>query len=90
MRLLENIDEFFWVWNITNVQITAKTSYEYISLVSSEAIGNWLSTKIGKWNMSLKLKCFLWLILRNKYLTWEILMKRSRIGNGMSLKSSFF
>ena len=69
-------------WNITDGQTTAKISYENISYFPSEAIGNWLSSKIGKWNMPLKLKCFLLLVLRNKFLTWENLMKRGGIGHG--------
>lgn len=82
VRLLDKEDEIVWIWNRVDGQITAKSANDTISFLSSEATGCWWSSTIWKWNLPMKLKCFLWLMLKNKVLTWDNLVKRGRMGPG--------
>ena len=66
VRLMDIEDIIVWNGNKVGSQLTTKSTYDTIYFMSSKSSSEWWSNTIWKWNLPTKLKCFLWLILKNK------------------------
>jgi hypothetical protein len=66
-------------------QVNAKHAYEVISLDDQEVTTNEWYLNIWNWEMRLKVKLFCWLMIENRILTWDNLIKRGMIGPSRSM-----
>ena len=80
-----NEDVLVWDWKGENGILPAKKSYEAISKDRMLSSPKWWAKLLWKPRIHLKLKCFLWLCLENKILTWDNLLKRGFTGPGLCL-----
>jgi len=73
-------DRLVWTWNSQNGQVEVKEAYA--ALVSQEVPdeATWWSYLIWKVNAPLKMRCFMWLCLRNKVMTGNNYRRRGGIG----------
>ena len=74
IRLFEAEYSIVWSWE-NEEYVSAKSLYEAISYICTNYNKKWWYKKIWKWHLPLKLKCFLWLCLENRILTWDNLIK---------------
>ena len=70
------------MWNKTNGKITTKEDYSTIVFIEVLYGKEWWNEKLRKWHLPQKLKCFYWLLLENKILTWKNLRKKGWHGTG--------
>lgn len=69
---LNNVnDSLIWTWDASSGKVKVKKSYEVIAHSVMAKDIRWWSKFISKWHMPIKIKCFPWLVIHNKILTWE-------------------
>jgi len=71
-----------WSWNEKIGKLIAKGAYDAIRFLIEEVQTKWWFNAIWKWFSPLNVKLFFWLVLENKILTWDNLVKRGRNGPG--------
>ena len=83
VTLLDSEDTLDQEQGDSNGVLTTEKSDD--ALIIEHALFNttWWTRKIWNWNIPLKIKCFLWLCLVNKILTWSNLLKHGFIGPGI-------
>lgn len=70
------MDRMSWVGQMHKIQMVVNEIYKFISNPTPSAEDHiWLQKSLD-WEFPLKLKCFGWLALHDKILTWEILSCR--------------
>lgn len=69
-----------WAWNKNAGLISANDAYGAISASSRAPENHWWYKKLWKWSFPLKIKCFSWLCLERKILTYDNLMKKGFSG----------
>jgi hypothetical protein len=75
-------DELRWSGGDGSGFQKVKNLYKAVSEVLwGPANGEWV-LKLWKWHIELKLKCFFWLLLKKKILTWDALVARGWEGPG--------
>ena len=82
IRLNHTLDTLIWTHNRQNGEITVALVYDLISnyyLEPTSYQNNFLEL-LWSFNIPLKIRCFIWLIVGNRILTWENLMKRGWLG----------
>jgi hypothetical protein len=73
-------DTLMWSWDTKGGQVNAKQAYEVQLMEDMEEEPTFWYTELWKWQLPLKVKLFIWLMLEQKILTWENLAKRGIIG----------
>ena len=76
-------DTLLWEFNKHDGSISAKLVYECIVNSVLPPSGSRLHTFLWSGMMSKKIGCFIWLVFRNKILTWDNLQKRGWYGPGI-------
>lgn len=67
-------DELVWTQDKYFGKVETKSFYMEIA-TSCQAEDSWWHSLIWKWNLPAKLKTLLWVVLKNKILTWDNLQK---------------
>ena len=75
IRLSTHIDSLVWDFNKKDGSISAKLVYDCIVNSFSPSYGNQLHSLLWSSAIPRKIGCFIWLVLRNKILTWDKLHK---------------
>lgn len=75
-------DKLIWSTNSVDGLVTTQHAYEYLFNLYGDHTGKWWASDIWKWNVSVKLCCFFWLVLNNIILTWDNLGRRGWQGPG--------
>ena len=85
IRLNHTQDTLIWTHNRQNGEITAALGYDIISnyYLEPSLYQNQFLEFLWSFSIPLKIKCFIWLAVGNRILTWENLMKRGWLGPGM-------
>ena len=83
IRLTTQSDTLLWDFNIQDGSISIELVYDCIVKSFSPSFGNRLHTLLWSSALPSKIGCFIWLVLRNKILTWDNLQKRGRSGPGI-------
>ena len=83
IRLSTECDLLIWEYNKVNGMISADKVYECIVNSYKPDPGSRLFNSLWSSLLPCKIGCFVWLVLRNKILTWDNLQKRGKIGPGI-------
>ena len=83
IHLTTQADTLVWDYNKIEGSISTKHAYDCIVKSYSPPLGHRTNTLL--WNNALprKIGCFIWLVFRNKILTWDNLQKRGWSGPGI-------
>jgi hypothetical protein len=76
-------DTLLWSWDTKRGQVNAKQAYEVQILMEGGVDSNFWYTDLWQWQIPLKIKLFAWLMLEQKILTWDNLVKRGFVGPSM-------
>ena len=76
-------DSLVWDFNKKEGTISAKYAYECIVNSYSPPVGTRTDSLLSNSALPRKIGCFIWLVIRNKILTWDNLQKRGRSGPGI-------
>jgi hypothetical protein len=76
------VDSIVWTGHPSG-SVSTNALYSMIFNVINVVPAPWWSEKIWNWNLPVKLKCFMWLCLNKKILTWDTLRKRGWQGPGV-------
>ena len=71
IRLTTQADSLVWDFNKKDCSISAKHAYECIVNSYSPSFGNRIHSLLWSSALPRKIGCFIWLVLRNKILTWD-------------------
>lgn len=75
--LLRPSDYFLvWSWDVWAGFVSTKGAYEAIVYERPRCELSWWNKDIWKWDIPLKLQCFMWLALENKILIADNFIKR--------------
>jgi hypothetical protein len=74
--LNEEKDALVWSWDIKLEHVSAKHAYKALQVEERVEETKFRYTKLWNWQLTLKIQSFIWLLLEQKILTWEILKKR--------------
>jgi hypothetical protein len=69
-------DTLLWSWDTKGGQVSAKKAYEVQMMETVEVEQNFWYVDLWTWQLPLKVKLFIWLMLEQRILTWENLIKR--------------
>ena len=83
IRLTDEPDSLLWEFNKKDGKLSAAKAYECIVRSHNPVLGSPLYTSLWSKSLPCKIGCFLWLVLRNKVLTWDNLQKKGKIGPGI-------
>ena len=72
----EEKDALVWSWNTKLGQVSAKQAYKALQVEERGVEIKFRYTKLWNWKLPLKIQLFIWLLLEQKILTWEIMKKR--------------
>ena len=89
IRLNSGTDRLTWDYNQNDGSITAKLIHDCIIHSSLHPTASPLLTLIWSCNFPMKIRCFIWLTLHNKVLSWDNLQKRGWIYLFLSESLSF-
>jgi hypothetical protein len=73
-------DTLLWSWDTKGGQVNAKQAYEVQMMENVEVEPNYWYVELWTWQLPLKVKLFIWLMLEQRILTWENLVKRGIYG----------
>jgi hypothetical protein len=73
-------DSILWSWDTKNGQVNAKQAYEVQLLEMEAEETNCWYKELWNWQVPLKIKLFIFLMLEQRILTWENLVKRGFSG----------
>jgi hypothetical protein len=73
-------DRLMWSWDTKKGQVNAKQAYKVQVLEDMEEETKYWYSEIWNWQLPLKVKLFIWLLLEQRILTWENLNKRGIFG----------
>lgn len=74
-------DRLVWSWDVVGGKVTAKLAYDAL-FAENHTVVRWWDKTIWKLVLPLKIKCFVWLAMWNKILTWDNLCRRGFCGSG--------
>lgn len=77
-------DREVWYLNKADGTVTVKTAYDFL-IDNCIDDGLWWAYSIWDWHLPLKLVCFFWLVLHNRTLTWDNLIRRGWSGPGICI-----
>ena len=78
-------DCLFWSKNTKDASITAAKAYDVACNQDfTGLVPNWF-VQAWKWNLTLKVLLFCWLLIANKVLTWDSLLRRGFYGTSVCL-----
>lgn len=81
IQLTKSPDRLAWSWDVAHGSVSANLAYN--SIFAELCPNNhWWHSAIWKLSLPLKIKCFIWLALSKKILTWDNLCQRGFIGLG--------
>lgn len=78
--LTDQVDRLLWNGNVKTGNLIDKTTYDRIMQEKYIFPHNWWYKQIWKWNLPLKIKCFLWHALQGTLKTWDNLLRRGWCG----------
>jgi hypothetical protein len=78
--LTNEIDKIVWSWDNKLGFVSAKQGYEVQFLEDLEEEQKDLTRDIWNWLIPLRIKLFCWLMIENRILTWENMIKRGFVG----------
>ena len=83
IRLTEAPDILMWDYNKKDGMVSASSAYDCLVNFYRPVMRNRVSLSL--WNSSLprKIGCFIWLVQKNRILTWDNLQKRGKNGPGI-------
>lgn len=73
-------DQVLWAGNAATGIVTAKTAYSYMIKRRCILPMHWWYKAIWSWNIPLKMKCFLWVLLQDRLKSWDNLSLLGWIG----------
>jgi len=76
-------DRLVWAINTLDGSVTVKAAYDHMMESCSDIDGKWWAHSLWHWHMPTKLKCFFWLVIHNRTLTWDNLRRRGWTGPGI-------
>ena len=76
IRLSDRQDSLVWMHNRHLGQLTTQLAYEYIASSHCQDTPEKILVTIWKFNLPLKVICFVWLCLSNRINTWDNLLKK--------------
>lgn len=76
IRLTNFEDSLVWSWDNVEGKVSVKKAYEVVSAHLSCPDHKWWFSLLWRWRLLLKLKVFGWLVLQNRLLTGDNLIKR--------------
>lgn len=76
-------DKLVWAINSLGGSVTVKAAYDHLIGSCSNIDGEWWAHSLWHWHMPTKLKCFFWLVIFNRTLTWDNLRRRGWTGPGI-------
>lgn len=76
----EQVDRLVWTCNETSGDVTATLAYHTYIGMSSLARRSWWISWLWKVSAPLKIRLFCWLVIHDKVLTWENILKRGFSG----------
>lgn len=68
-----------WSWNEVSGHVMDKEAYNAIVHTFTHYSSRWRREELWKWHLRLKVKCFTWLMLENKIMTWDNVVKRGGV-----------
>ena len=80
IRLNETQDTLLWMHNTKNGEVTARLAYDLIVSSDVALSKNKTQARIWKYEIPLKLKCFMWFVLENRISTCDILLRKGWVG----------
>lgn len=75
IRLIDKDDSLFWRWDTSNGKVSVCKDYETITSYLPLLEPKWWFIVLWHWRIPTKLKVFCWLILQNKFLIGDNLIK---------------
>jgi len=75
ITLIQSDDKLLWARNQTEGVVTSKLAYRYLTEGGGGPINNWWAQGLWEWHIPTRLKCFFWLVLHNRILTWDNLCR---------------
>ena len=76
ITLQQKEDILLWSYNPSIGAVTSHLAYLHLLSRDDHGIGTWWAYQIWRWSLPLKIKCFYWLLLHHRVLTWENLCRR--------------
>jgi hypothetical protein len=76
IKLNDEEDNLMWSWDTKQGQVNAKLAYEVQVMEDMGEEPKFWYSKIWRWQIPLKVKLFVWLLLEQKILTWDNFLKR--------------
>jgi len=74
-------DKLTWIYSLSG-SVDAKSAYSQLMADKGPMEDVWWDLKIWKWTIPCKIKCFFWLLLNHRVLTWDVMCRRGWIGPG--------
>jgi ribonuclease HI len=76
IELTDEKDSLLWSWDTKEGQVTSKLAYKVQMLEGRGEETKFWYTEIWEWQLPIKVKLFIWLLLEQRILTWDNLIKR--------------
>ena len=76
ITICSNPDIFVWASNVHDGAVTASLAYDSLLKFHHSFQPQWWFMILWKKKVARKIKCFLWLTLQDKILSWDCLMRR--------------
>ena len=83
IHLSADSDSLLWEFNKKDGKISVAKAYECIVNSHNPVLSSRLYTSFWSRLLPRKIGCFLWLVLKNKVLTWDNIKKKGKIGPGI-------
>jgi len=80
INISQRADVLVWGGHHGNDRILVKEAYEHITSTSQILSFSDITSMFWKWDAPLKIKCFSWLVIHNRILTWDNLLRRGFFG----------
>jgi len=82
ISLSREADRLRWIFDESG-KVTARKAYLQLIAGKGPVVDYWWDLRLWKWNMPLKIKCFFWLLMNCRILTWDVLCRRGWQGPGI-------
>lgn len=85
IRLNDSADKLVWDSPVSKGFMSVRSAYNTMAYFGLNPPSmSWWHHRLWRWNLPVKNKCFLWLCLQNKILTWANIQRRGFHGPGIS------
>ena len=80
IRLKSSADQLVWAYNKKEGKVTATMAYELMVNTLLAPVKYKFAVLLWHCKFPWKIKCFIWLLINNKIITWDNLSRRGWIG----------